>query len=71
MNFSEYVKENKLFLTNVRVDINQLISFLQENKNITELSLENCHIGDEGAKALADGNLTNLTLLDLNSNHIG
>ncbi|WP_143689006.1 TomO hydrophobic C-terminal domain-containing protein [Wolbachia endosymbiont of Nilaparvata lugens] len=71
MNFSEYVKENKLFLTNVRVDINQLISFLQENKNITELSLENCHIGDEGAKALADGNLTNLTLLDLNSNRIG
>jgi len=71
MNFSEHVKENELSLKDTRVNINQLISFLQENKNITELSLKNCDIGDEGAKALANGNLTNLTRLFLMRSNIG
>lgn len=48
-----------------------LVSFLQNNPSITKLSLKNCYIGDEGAKALANGNLANLTQLDLNFNKIG
>ncbi|WP_341810931.1 hypothetical protein [Wolbachia endosymbiont (group B) of Chesias legatella] len=72
MDFSEYVVGNKLSLNEeVEVDINKLISFLQKNKNITELSLIHCNIGNEGAKALANSNLTNLTELDLHRNNIG
>ncbi|WP_395461041.1 hypothetical protein [Wolbachia endosymbiont (group B) of Ablattaria laevigata] len=68
MIFSQYVKDNRLHLYDKKVDINNLISYLQENKNIKELSLGSCQIGNEGAKALA--NLTNLTQLDLSYNNI-
>ncbi|WP_264374914.1 MULTISPECIES: TomO hydrophobic C-terminal domain-containing protein [unclassified Wolbachia] len=71
MDFSEYVKGNILYVFSEQVDINNLISFLQENKNITELSLIWCMIGNKGAKALADVNLTNLTQLNLSGNNIG
>ncbi|WP_264704326.1 TomO hydrophobic C-terminal domain-containing protein [Wolbachia endosymbiont (group B) of Apotomis betuletana] len=71
MIFSQYVEGNRLHLYDKKVDINNLISYLQENKNIKELSLSSCKIGNEGAKALADGNLTNLTQLDLSLNMIG
>ncbi|WP_353278995.1 hypothetical protein [Wolbachia endosymbiont (group B) of Longitarsus flavicornis] len=69
MNFIQYTRGNRLRLYDQEVDINKLISFLQKNKNITELSLIHCNIGNEGAKALA--NLTNLTELDLHRNNIG
>ncbi|WP_265030495.1 TomO hydrophobic C-terminal domain-containing protein [Wolbachia endosymbiont (group B) of Athalia cordata] len=71
MDFSEYVKGNILDVYNEQVDINNLISFLQENKNITELSLTWCGIDKEGAKAFADVDLTNLTQLNLTGNNIG
>ncbi len=50
--------------------VSELVSFLQRNLSITKLSLKNCYIGDEGAKALANGNLANLTSLDLSWNNI-
>ncbi|WP_265041421.1 TomO hydrophobic C-terminal domain-containing protein [Wolbachia endosymbiont (group B) of Melanostoma mellinum] len=71
MNFIQYTRGNRLRLHDQEVDINKLISFLQENKNIIELSLSSCKIGNEGAKALANSNLTNLTELDLHRNNIG
>ncbi|WP_349967830.1 hypothetical protein [Wolbachia endosymbiont of Armadillidium arcangelii] len=46
-----------------------MISFLQENRGITQLFLGGCSIDEEGAKALAK--LTNLTKLDLWNNNIG
>ncbi|WP_264730462.1 leucine-rich repeat domain-containing protein [Wolbachia endosymbiont (group B) of Episyrphus balteatus] len=70
MIFSQYVEGNRLHLYDKKVDINNLISYLQENKNIKELSLSSCKIGNEGAKALANGNLTNLTQLNLSFNNI-
>ena len=70
MIFNRHVEGNRLCLRGKKVDINNLISFLQENKNIKELSLSLCKIGNEGAEALADGNLPNLTHLDLSINKI-
>ncbi|WP_349966966.1 hypothetical protein [Wolbachia endosymbiont of Armadillidium arcangelii] len=69
MNFNEFIEGNGLFLNDKKVNIKELISFLQENRNITQLSLKNCNIGDKEAKALA--NLTNLTVLNLDNNNIG
>ncbi|WP_264683214.1 leucine-rich repeat domain-containing protein [Wolbachia endosymbiont (group B) of Euphydryas aurinia] len=71
MDFSNYVRANGLRLYDIKVDINELIRFLQQNKYIKELSLIRCNIGNEGAKALANSNLTNLTQLDLHRNNIG
>ncbi|BET31384.1 MULTISPECIES: leucine-rich repeat domain-containing protein [Wolbachia] len=71
MNFSEYVKNNALVIFGTKVNINELIAFLQSNTHITELSLPHCRIGNEGVEALAEGNLTHLTKLDLSVNNIG
>ncbi|MGL9779571.1 MAG: hypothetical protein ACR5K5_04985 [Wolbachia sp.] len=70
MNFSEYTKNNALVMSCTEVNINELIAFLQSNTHITELSLSHCRIGNEGLKALAEGNLKNLTKLDLQVNDI-
>ncbi|WP_349967869.1 hypothetical protein [Wolbachia endosymbiont of Armadillidium arcangelii] len=69
MNFNKHVQGGKLRLDYQRVDIKELISFLQENRGITQLSLRDCSIDEEGVKALAK--LTNLTKLDLCDNKIG
>ncbi|WP_353276266.1 hypothetical protein [Wolbachia endosymbiont (group B) of Villa cingulata] len=72
MNFNKHVNDNELLLENQRVDIKKLLSFLQEKKNITQLSLSCCGIGKEGAEALAKSeNLKNLTTLNLEWNKIG
>ncbi|WP_264377796.1 leucine-rich repeat domain-containing protein [Wolbachia endosymbiont (group B) of Philonthus cognatus] len=72
MNFNKHVNDNKLLLVKKRVDIKKLLSFLQENKNITELSINHCGIGKEGAEALANSeNLKNFTTLNLRGNNIG
>lgn len=70
MDFNEFVKEDSLKLHLKKIDISELVRFLQSKPNITKLSLKGCYIGDEGAKALANGNLANLTKLDLNFNEI-
>ncbi len=69
MNFNERVQGDRLYLYYQKVDIKELISFLQENRGITQLFLGNCSIDEEGVKALAK--LTNLTKLDLWNNNIG
>ncbi|WP_353281099.1 AAA family ATPase [Wolbachia endosymbiont (group B) of Horisme vitalbata] len=71
MNFNELVKNGCLKLDFKRITVSELVSFLEINSNITKLSLKSCYIGDEGAKALANGNLANRTQLDLSSNSIG
>ncbi|OAM00604.1 MAG: hypothetical protein TV42_01575 [Wolbachia endosymbiont of Dactylopius coccus] len=69
MNFSKYVKNNALRIFATKVDINELIAFLQSNTCITKLSLQCFVIGKEGAKALAS--LTHLTELNFRVNNIG
>ncbi|XCO72183.1 MAG: AAA family ATPase [Wolbachia endosymbiont of Ephestia elutella] len=71
MNFNELVKNGCLKLDFKIITVSELVSFLEINSHITKLSLKSCYIGDEGAKALANGNLANLTQLDLSSNSIG
>ncbi|WP_264730770.1 AAA family ATPase [Wolbachia endosymbiont (group B) of Episyrphus balteatus] len=71
MDFSQFVKGDFLDLYSKTINISELVSFLQSNLSITELSLKSCYIGDEGAKALANGNLANLTQLNLSWNSIG
>ncbi|PBQ27671.1 hypothetical protein BTO27_03185, partial [Wolbachia pipientis wAus] len=64
MNFNELVKNGCLKLDFKIITVSELVSFLEINSHITKLSLKSCYIGDEGAKALANGNLANLTQLD-------
>uniref|UniRef100_UPI0033407E7B AAA family ATPase n=1 Tax=Wolbachia endosymbiont (group B) of Pilophorus perplexus TaxID=3066160 RepID=UPI0033407E7B len=71
MDFSKFVQGDSLKLYLKTIDISKLVKFLQSNLSITKLSLKSCYIGDEGAKALANGNLANLTQLDLSWNKIG
>ncbi|MHC3897602.1 UNVERIFIED_CONTAM: AAA family ATPase [Wolbachia endosymbiont of Nasonia longicornis] len=71
MDFSQFVQDDFLDLYLKTINISELVSFLQSKPNITKLSLKSCDIYDEGAKALANGNLTNLTQLDLSFNEIG
>lgn len=71
MDFNKFVQGNFLNLYLKTINISELVSFLQSKPNITKLSLERCNIGDEEAKALANGNLANLTQLDLSFNKIG
>ena len=68
---SQFVRDDFLDLHSKTINISELVRFLQSNPNITKLSLKHCYIDDEGAKALANGNLANLTQLDLSSNSIG
>ncbi|MFP3025722.1 MAG: AAA family ATPase [Wolbachia sp.] len=70
MDFSQFVQDDFLDLYSKTINISELVSFLQSNLSITKLSLKSCYIGDEGAKALANGNLANLTQLDLSWNKI-
>ncbi|BET34892.1 MULTISPECIES: leucine-rich repeat domain-containing protein [Wolbachia] len=60
MDFSQFVQDDFLDLYSKTINISELVSFLQSNLSITKLSLKSCYIGDEGAKALANGNLTTL-----------
>ncbi|RDD35276.1 Ran GTPase-activating protein [Wolbachia endosymbiont of Cylisticus convexus] len=70
MNFNEHVQGDKLYFDHQEeVDIKKLISFLQKNRNITQLSLMVCGIDEKGAKELAK--LTNLTEFNLSYNSIG
>ncbi|MFP3019778.1 MAG: leucine-rich repeat domain-containing protein [Wolbachia sp.] len=73
MNFDQYVKGGSLIINTkgTVVDIERLVSFLQNNTNIKKLSLVDLDIGDEGVIALANGNLLNLTSLYLGGNNIG
>ncbi|MDD9335438.1 MAG: AAA family ATPase, partial [Rickettsiaceae bacterium] len=71
MNFQNYVNDNKLYLEGQKVDINELISFLQKNKNITQLSLIRSNVNGEDIKILASSDLKNLTTLNLGWNDIG
>ncbi|WP_264375506.1 AAA family ATPase [Wolbachia endosymbiont (group B) of Sphaerophoria taeniata] len=70
MDFSQFVRGDFLDLHSKTINISELVSFLQSNLSITKLSLKSCYIGDEGAKALANVNLANLTQLDLSWNKI-
>ncbi|MCA7010610.1 leucine-rich repeat domain-containing protein [Wolbachia endosymbiont of Tribolium confusum] len=71
MDFNKFVKGDFLDLYSKTINISELVSFLQSNLSITKLSLKRCYIRDEGAEALANGNLANLTQLDLSFNEIG
>ncbi|WP_353278070.1 ATP-binding protein [Wolbachia endosymbiont (group B) of Longitarsus flavicornis] len=71
MDFNQFLRDDFLYLYSKTINISELVRFLQSNSNITKLSLKYCYIDDEGAKALANGNLANLTQLDLSSNSIG
>ncbi|WP_264686414.1 AAA family ATPase [Wolbachia endosymbiont (group B) of Rhopobota naevana] len=71
MDFSQFVRDDFLDLHSKTINISELVRFLQSNPNITKLSLKHCYIDDEGAEALANGNLANLTQLNLSSNSIG
>ncbi|WP_264685384.1 AAA family ATPase [Wolbachia endosymbiont (group B) of Parapoynx stratiotata] len=70
MNLGEFVKDNFLDLERKTIIVPELVSFLQSYPNITKLSLKNCFIHDEEAKALVNGNLANLTSLNLACNTI-
>jgi hypothetical protein len=71
--YNKYVRDNTLSIQSCNtINISELVSFLQNNPNITSLDLEECNIGDEGAEALANSeHLENLKELDLVSNDIG
>ncbi|MDR1139380.1 MAG: hypothetical protein LBJ80_00855 [Rickettsiales bacterium] len=68
MNFSQYVKGNALEVSNTKINIRELVSFLRSNTHITKLSLKWAGIDAEDAKELAK--LTHLTELDLWHNNI-
>ncbi len=72
MDFNRYIQDNTLIITkHFLQDINKLVSFLEKNTHITSIDISSNGIGDEGAKALANGNLTHLTTLNISSNRIG
>nr|WP_253308997.1 hypothetical protein [Rickettsia endosymbiont of Ceutorhynchus assimilis] len=72
MDFDQFVQDDSLRINakGTVVDIERLVSFLQNNTDIKKLSLVDLDIGDEGVRALANGNLLNLTSLHLIGNEI-
>ncbi|RDD35199.1 Internalin-A precursor [Wolbachia endosymbiont of Cylisticus convexus] len=84
MDFSQFVEGNALVIRFTAVNVNELIKFLQDNRNISTLILHANGINGESGEvvlanfinaedieALANGNLVNLTRLDLIGNKIG
>ncbi len=76
MHFNNYVNGNRISLQGfygscTNLQVSELISFLQSNRFITSVHLDDISIGCEGAKALADSDLKNLTELYLVYSRIG
>jgi Leucine-rich repeat (LRR) protein len=72
VNFNKYVRGNILTIRFCStINISKLVSFLQSNPNITSLTLAGNNISNEGVKALANGDFTNLKYLDLSDNCVG
>ncbi|WP_353287908.1 hypothetical protein [Wolbachia endosymbiont (group B) of Gerris lacustris] len=71
MNFSEYVHDKALTISNVsaKIDVRKLANFLQSKKDIKELNLINIEIDPKDIKEL--GKLTYLTSLTLRNNKLG
>ncbi len=71
MNFSEYVHDKVLTISdvNAKIDVRELASFLQNKKGINELNLINVEIDSKDVKELTK--LTHLTSLTLRNNKLG
>lgn len=71
MDFNRHVKNDTLMLVlpTDTINANELISFLQSNTRITQLTLCLCSIDDRGAEVLANSSC--LKRLDLHGNKIG
>ncbi|MCJ7454293.1 MAG: DNA polymerase III subunit epsilon [Wolbachia endosymbiont of Homalodisca vitripennis] len=71
MNFSEYVHDKVLTISdvNAKIDVRELANFLQSKKGINELNLINVEIDSKDVKELTK--LTHLTSLTLRNNKLG
>ena len=53
MNFKAYIKDNVMDLSNrskVKIDMVELVTFLQSNTNVRKLVMRNSSIDDQGIK---------------------